>query len=236
MKENGNEVPAGGKSVYRPNLLRTFSELKTYMESLEHPVLLLEGIRALPDAKRPVVREMGRWLAASLPGVVFRTGNAEGSDEAFAEGVASVDASRLQYVLPNPRMGQKRLDVRGKSVSLSDVSGTLRDRLGAYTVEASPKSKGLVDSFLGSHEGTRLSAQASYLVRDTLKVLGAPEAGLSPADAGLFFANALDHFAGGTGHTIRACLLAHIPVILQKTWLRWMEQSETTQGENNHGT
>ncbi len=39
---------------------------------------------------------MGRLLVERLPGVFFRSGNAEGSDMAFAEGVTGVDPARME--------------------------------------------------------------------------------------------------------------------------------------------
>jgi hypothetical protein len=41
-----------------------------------------------------------RELATRFPGLQFRSGNAEGSAEAFSRGIAAVDARRFQVVAP----------------------------------------------------------------------------------------------------------------------------------------
>ena len=59
------------------------------------------------------------------------------------------------------------------------------------------------------------------LLRDTLKVIGAPEAGLLPATAGVFYVNESDPLAGGTGHTIRVCMDRQVQVVFQAVWRPW---------------
>jgi hypothetical protein len=41
-----------------------------------------------------------RELATRFPGLQFRSGNTEASDESFSRGIAAVDARRLQVVTP----------------------------------------------------------------------------------------------------------------------------------------
>lgn len=76
------------------------SEFTRSMNGKKHPVILVEGVRALPEADRAIVVACGVWLARTFPHAVFRTGNADGTDTAFAEGIVQVDPTRLQYVLP----------------------------------------------------------------------------------------------------------------------------------------
>ena len=66
-----------------------------------------------------------------------------------------------------------------------------------------------------------LQESRCYLLRDTLKVIGSAEAGLSPATAGVFYVNEADPLTGGTGHTIRVCLECRIPVVFQAVWREW---------------
>ena len=85
------------------------------------PVVLVEGTRDLPDAQRPRLTAFAERLATAFPLLRFRTGNAEGSDEAFAEGVCRVDPKRLEYVVPHDRMRQTRRHPASYHVSLGDV-------------------------------------------------------------------------------------------------------------------
>ena len=78
----------------------TFTEFHLIVGASARPVILVEGTRDLPDADANTLAAFSAWLAGSYPNAVFRTGNAEGSDSAFARGVARVDPSRLEYILP----------------------------------------------------------------------------------------------------------------------------------------
>ena len=69
---------------------------------------------------------------------------------------------------------------------------------------------------------SRNGARAAYRLRDTLKVVGAPEVGRAPAVAGLFYVDERDPLSGGTGHTIRVCNRLRVPVALHHTWLQWV--------------
>jgi hypothetical protein len=71
----------------------------------------------------------------------------------------------------------------------------------------------------------RLRAKANYLIRDTTKVTGIPDAGYAPASFGIFYANLDDPMKGGTGHTIRVCQQQAVPVALQDSWMQWIEES-----------
>jgi len=57
-----------------------------------------------------------------------------------------------------------------------------------------------------------------YLLRDALKVTGAPSLALAPADQGFFFVNPQNPDSGGTGHTIRVCHHLGVPVYTQDEW------------------
>ena len=72
------------------NLLRRDSTVR-------EQVVLIEGTRKLPTEDRPRLVEFAKELARLLPQLMFRTGNAPGADEAFAEGVRNVDPSRLVW-------------------------------------------------------------------------------------------------------------------------------------------
>jgi len=211
MKSNGHS--SGIVSV---------ADLAAALANEARPVVLLEGIRALPEADRAAVVALGRLLAVELPGVVFRSGNAEGTDTAFAEGVTSVDPARMEYVMTHAGMGRKRRHPGARAVSLAEVQYVSVRAVGEFTLAASPDLKGLVDAYQTHGAKGPLGAKAAYLLRDTLKVIGAPELGLAPSTVGIFYANAADSFTGGTGHTIRVCRDRGVPVLLQAVWRNWL--------------
>ena len=73
-------------------------------ESTVQPVVLLEGRRKVSKSNYKLAKRFGPVLAARFPRAVFRSGNADGSDQAFSEGVAAVDPSRLQLLHPSPHI------------------------------------------------------------------------------------------------------------------------------------
>jgi len=185
-------------------------------------VILLEGTRQLPDNDRPALVALGRLLAMELPQAVFRTGNASGADTAFAEGVMQVNARRLQYVLPQNRMGRQRMTPLAYAVSFDQLSAQAGNRVAEATFAATPANQRLVDHYQQTSRPTAGRAKAAYLLRDTLKVLGSPEAGLAPATVGVFYVNEHDPLGGGTGHTIRVCLQHAVSVLTQNHWRAWL--------------
>jgi hypothetical protein len=71
----------------------------------------------------------------------------------------------------------------------------------------------------------RLAAKAPYLIRDTMKALGYSEEAPAPTVA-CFMVDLADTDAGGTGHTIRVCRQAGVPVAFQNDWAAWIAELE----------
>ena len=78
----------------------TYAEVSSLLSGADSPVVLLEGTRELPVHEAACPTSLAAHLAHVFPHARFRTGNAKGSDTAFAAGVASVDAHRQKFVLP----------------------------------------------------------------------------------------------------------------------------------------
>lgn len=194
-------------------------EFQKILECAEHPVVLLEGTRKLPARDVPRLRDFAKWLAETFSGVMFRSGNAEGSDTAFANGIISIDPKRFQYVLPYAGHRKKCIAEESAQFALSSLTPSSQRALTASGLRASPKYKSLFEK---RGVNRRLGAKADYLLRDTLKVTGAMSDGLFPASAALFYVNAEDPEAGGTGHTIRTCRENKIPYEFQFEFLNWM--------------
>ena len=75
--------------------------------------------------------------------------------------------------------------------------------------------------------GGKLGSQAACLIRNTIKVAGISGRLPSPV-AALFFVDPADPEAGGTGHTIRVCRNAGMPVVFQNhraTWISTLPHS-----------
>jgi hypothetical protein len=195
------------------------THLKTLLLHTPHPVILLEGTRQLPADSRQSVSEVGSRLAAAFPQAVFRSGNATGTDEAFAAGVATVPGSMLQLVLPTPGMGRSRRPAAATCLALDDLPLEERHHLARESFAASPENHRIFELYLRGQSGNPAFAKAQYLVRDALKVHGSPTLHLAPASVALFFINNLGPTSGGTAHTIRLCDRQKVPIFTQRDWL-----------------
>jgi hypothetical protein len=189
------------------------------LSSADAPVVLLEGTRELPEGLAPQLTGFAEHLARSFPHARFRTGNAAGSDEAFAAGVAGVDPSRLEFILPYATHRSSRLPAASSSTAIDDLpSNSVQEVLDA-TLAASPQYLRVAVNYRGGKTHPRQRATAQLILRDTLKVTGTHT--LAPPVAGIFFANPANHDRGGTGHTMRVCRTLGVPVITQADWLDW---------------
>lgn len=198
----------------------TFSDINRLIAGQPDGVVLLEGRRAIPQEDYKLATELARHLATMFPQLRFRSGNAEGSDQAFSEGVAQVDAGRLQIVAPyaNHRKGVRYSNALYDSpASMSKVQ---EDEVAYKTIKATPKNKGLIEK--RSAKG-RLAAKAAYLIRDTMKVVGHSDAFTKPLCA-LFYVKLGDPMDGGTGHTIRVCHQEGVPLAFQDSWAQWINE------------
>ena len=181
-------------------------------------VILIEGRRKIPPEAHDQLRDVAAEMARAAPDAIFRSGNAEGSDTAFAAGVVSVDPSRMQYVMPTPNMGKKRRHPDGRVYSLSELPQVELDRLCELTIQATPKSERLARAAAQGMSGP-LAAKGRYLLRDTLKVVGSTALELAPATQAFFYVDLSAPQAGGTGHTIRVCNLSNLHVMFQDDFL-----------------
>jgi len=78
----------------------TYADFSRLAAQNPNGVVLMEGRRAIPAAEARHAEKIAAQLANDFPALRFRSGNATGSDEAFSNGVNSVDARRLQIVAP----------------------------------------------------------------------------------------------------------------------------------------
>jgi hypothetical protein len=78
-------------------------EIKEFIEKYDKPynIILLEGKRDVLEKDKVKLIELGKLLASSTEHIIFRSGNANGSDELFAKGVVEVDQKRFQVITPS---------------------------------------------------------------------------------------------------------------------------------------
>jgi hypothetical protein len=181
-------------------------------------VILLEGRRGISEAEALAARDFGEFLARRFPALRFRSGNAEGADQAFSDGVAKVDARRLQIVAPYASHRKKNRNPAVVYSSPDDLSPEQVEEFIKKTAAASPKIGRLLNRW---KDGGALAVKATYLLRDSMKVIGHSEEFPKPI-CGIFFTDPSDPMAGGTGHTIRVCQQESVPVLFQTDWLKWM--------------
>lgn len=194
-----------------------FAEFCSLVDQCPDGVVLLEGRRGIPSDYAVRAENLSRFLAKRFLHLRFRSGNAEGTDEAFSKGVVSVDPSRLQIVAP---YASHRKSVRYDEVIYDfpqSLSVLQEEEIAYKTVEATPRNKNLIDA-RGGHG--KMAAKASYLIRDTMKVVGHSADFPKPICA-LFYVDLEDSSAGGTGHTIRVCEREGVPFAFQDSWEKW---------------
>ena len=193
--------------------------LQQFIKQYDKPgaVVLLEGKRKVAEEDKPKLVELGRHLATETTHMIFRSGNASGSDAFFSEGVVSVDHKRLEVITPYDGH-RKKTNKAFKTISLDEVNLDGEESIIEYSKE-NKKTKNLVDKYL---EGSRnrFTIKASYIIRDTIKAIGTKD--IPPTTFGIFYDDLCDPMAGGTGHTMNICKLNNIPFINQEEWFGWL--------------
>jgi len=183
-------------------------------------VILLEGKRNVLDSDKEKLFALGKLLTSKSSKMTFRSGNAEGADQYFSEGVASIDFKRLQVI--TPYTGHRlKTNLSYDTISLDDVN-ILSNPQVVYHSKSNKKTENLIDKFV-SGENNRYTIKAAYILRDTIKVLGADD--IKPATFGIFYDDLDNPQTGGTGHTMNVCNQMNIPFVDQREWFEWVEES-----------
>jgi hypothetical protein len=99
-----------------------FMKLKEFIErfDIENSIVLLEGKRVVLDSDKANLTALGKLLASRTSKILFRSGNAEGADQLFSEGVSSVDNKRLQVITPYSGHRQKTNQAY-ETISLNEI-------------------------------------------------------------------------------------------------------------------
>jgi hypothetical protein len=180
-------------------------------------IILLEGKRAVRNEDEPHLQALGRLLAGNMKLARFRSGNAPGSDALFAAGVSAVDASRMEVIVPYS--GHRKANSKGYQVHALDELNLAAEPEVVYHSKQHKNTERFIDRYVdGIRDGSAM--KAAYIIRDTVKVLGAE--GIAAASFGIFYDDLSDPETGGTGHTMSVCRAAGIPLIDQRSWMKWL--------------
>lgn len=183
-------------------------------------IVLLEGKRDVRPDDEEKLRNIGKILASRTNHIVFRSGNADGSDGLFAEGVIAADRSRLEVIVPYTKH-RTRTNHAYKTYSLEDVN-LLNEPEVVYQSKKNKKTEGLIGKYV-SGARDRFSIKAAYIIRDTIKAIGTKD--IKPATFGIFYDDLSNPRQGGTGHTMKTCELNGIAIVDQRTWMRWIDDT-----------
>ncbi len=180
-------------------------------------IVLLEGKREVPAGDADKLFALGRLLTQRSRHIKFRSGNAGGADQYFSEGVSSVDKSRMQVITPYTGHRQKT-NPAYETISLDDINLAAEKEV-VYQSKGNKKTKKLIDQYVAGNKN-RFAIKAAYIIRDTVKVLGA--SGIPPANFAIFYDAPENPRSGGTGHTMKVCEHNQIPFVDQQDWFGWL--------------
>lgn len=189
-----------------------------YQFDKENSIVLLEGKRNVLEADKEKLKAVGKLLATKSKYMIFRSGNAEGSDQFFSEGVAEIDKSRLQVITPYTGHRQKT-NQAFETISLDEINVADEPEV-VYQSKSNKKTEKLIDQYI-SGARDRFSIKAAYIIRDTIKAIGTDD--IKPATFGIFYDDLDKPKEGGTGHTMKVCEQNNIPIIDQKIWFKWLD-------------
>jgi hypothetical protein len=185
----------------------------------ENAIVLLEGKRSVLIKDQHKLFSLGKLLATRTSKMIFRSGNAEGSDQFFTDGVAAIDNKRLQVIVPYSGHRQKT-NKAYNTISLDDIK-IASDREVVMQSKNNKKTEKLIDQFV-SGDKNKFTIKAAYIIRDTIKAIGTNE--ILPASFGIFYDDLENPMTGGTGHTMNVCIQNNIPLIDQKVWFNWLHE------------
>ncbi|MGK0254418.1 MAG: hypothetical protein ACI9OE_001919 [Mariniflexile sp.] len=186
--------------------------------NLENSIILLEGKRNVLESDKEKLIEFGTFLATNLPIAKFRSGNADGADFYFSQGVLQVAPERLQVITPYDNHRQKTNNAY-ETISLDQIDLANEPEV-VYHSKSNKKTKSLIDKYVGGAKD-RFAIKAAYIIRDTVKVTGT-NSGIPPVNFAFFYDDELNPKTGGTGHTMEVCEINKVPYLTQSAWSLWI--------------
>lgn len=194
--------------------LTKFIEIYYYKKS----IILLEGKRNLLESDKEKLIQLGNLLATHLPLATFRSGNADGADFYFSQGLLQVAPDRLQVITPYANHRQKQNSAY-ETIPLDQID-LLNEPEVVYQSKNNKKTKALIDKYVAGAKD-RFTIKAAYIIRDTVKVTGT-KSGIPPIDFAFFYDDEQKPKTGGTGHTMEICEINKVPYLTQSEWENWL--------------
>jgi hypothetical protein len=184
------------------------------------PVIALIGKRDVPDNEVQTLIEMGRKLAEKLPNAMFRSGNADGADTLFVEGVRSVDPNRLALFLP--RQGHRKNTADGLTTYALETLNLASEPSIVAAARTHPGTRHNVDNYLRG-DRDRFSVKVPYILRDAWMILGSTTVPLPRVDAVIYYDDIKQPLSGGTGFTVKLARSKFVNTFNQDAWKPWFE-------------
>jgi hypothetical protein len=191
--------------------------LDEFIELYDRPgvVLLFFGKRELPLDEAVRVHNLGKLLISKTQHILFRSGNAQGADEKFINGVADVD--RVQLIIPwNGHRATARVGYH--FYSLDDLTILNEDRA-AYTAFTNQPNIRLVTRYIQGYRDRTRSTSAP-IIRDAVMVVGHGD--IPPATVALYWDDLSEPETGGTGVTLGFLRFNEIAAFNQEEWGSWV--------------
>lgn len=196
----------------------TFEEFINQYDN-EDSIILLEGKRNVLEHDQEKLTALGRLLASKTKKMTFRSGNANGSDQLFSNGVTSVDFKRLQVI--TPYSGHRQKHNKAYETFPLDQMDIAADSEVIYQSKSNKKMEKLITQYVAGDKNN-YTIKAAYIIRDTIKAIGNDR--IKPATFAIFYDDLNKPLSGGTGHTMNICKQNNIPIIDQRTWFRWLTE------------
>lgn len=181
-------------------------------------IILLEGKRNVLESDKEKLVLFGKLLALNLSNAKFRSGNADGADFYFSQGVLQVAPVRLQVITPYDNHRQKANNAY-ETISLDQID-LMNEPEVVYQSKNNKKTKSLIDKYVAGAKD-RFSIKAAYIIRDTVKVKGT-NSGIPPVNFAFFYDDEENPKAGGTGHTMEICDINKVQYLTQTDWGKWI--------------
>lgn len=195
-------------------------DLETFIKKydFEGSIVLLEGKRNVLEEDKQKLFALGKLLTEKTKNILFRSGNASGSDAYFSEGVCILDPNRLQAIIPYTTH-RKKHNKAHYTQSLDNINIAEEGDV-VYQSKANKNMSKLIDKYVEGHIN-RYTLKAAYIIRDTVKAIGTKD--IPPATFGIFYDDLKNPMQGGTGHTMSVCEKNNIPIVNQTIWMDWLK-------------
>ncbi|MDI6047796.1 hypothetical protein [Flavobacterium yafengii] len=184
----------------------------------KNTIILLEGKRNVLESDKEKLIQLGNLLATHLSLATFRSGNADGADFYFSQGVLKLAPERLQVITRYDKHREKQNNAY-ETISLDQID-LVNEPDVVYQSKNNKKTKSLIDKYVGGAKD-RFAIKAAYIIRDTVKVTGT-NSGIPPATFAFFYDDLDNPKTGGTGHTMGIFDINNVPYLTQSDWVKWI--------------